>query len=69
MAHYSSHFIFYEGGAKNPLKSISVKLLVPASYAQFGVGAGRIEYWATVMAYVIDPIFMETYSCYKPTHV
>ena len=41
MAHYSSHENCYEGGAKNPLKSTSVKLLVLASYAQFGVGAGR----------------------------
>ena len=32
---------YYEGGAKNPLKSIPVKLLVFASYAQFGVNAGR----------------------------
>jgi hypothetical protein len=41
MAHYSSQLIHYEGGAKNPLKSISVKLMVLASYAQFGVSAGR----------------------------
>lgn len=54
------NFIYYEGGAKNPLKSISVKLLVLASYAQFGVGAGRLECWATVMAYDHDPAFMET---------
>ena len=30
-----------EDGAKNPLKGISMKLLVFASYAQLGVGAGR----------------------------
>ena len=30
-----------EEGPKNPLKGIAVKPLVPASYAQFGVGAGR----------------------------
>ena len=41
MAHYSSHIVYYEGGAKNPLKGTSMKLLVLASYAQFGVGAGR----------------------------
>ena len=29
-----------EEGPKNPLKGIAVKPLVPASYAQFGVGAG-----------------------------
>jgi len=41
MAHYSSHSIYYEDGIKTPLKSTSVKLLVLASYAQFGVSAGR----------------------------
>ena len=41
MAHYSSRWTYYEGGAKNPLKSTSVKLLVFASYAQSGVDAGR----------------------------
>jgi len=41
MAHYSSQLTYYEGGSKKPLKSISVKLLVLAAYAQFGVGAGR----------------------------
>ncbi len=41
MAHYSSHFIYYENGPKNPCKGIPVKLLVSASYAQFGVDAGR----------------------------
>ena len=39
MAHYSSHCIYYEGGAKNPLKSISVKLLVLALVAQTRVSA------------------------------
>lgn len=51
MAHYSSQFVYYEGGAKNPLKSIPVKLLVLASYAQFGVSAGSLDNWAIVMAY------------------
>lgn len=39
MAHYSSHDIYYEGGAKNPSKSTSVKLLVLALVAQTGVSA------------------------------
>ena len=39
MAHYSSHCIYYEDGAKNPLKSISVKLLVLALVAQTRVSA------------------------------
>ncbi len=54
------NFIYYEGGAKNPLKSISVKPLVLASYAQFGVSAGGKGYWAPVMAYSSDPISVET---------
>ena len=39
MAHYSSHDIYYEGGAKNPSKSTSVKLLVLALVAQTRVSA------------------------------
>jgi hypothetical protein len=41
LAHYSSQYIYYEDGAKNPLKSISVKLLVLALIAQIGVSAGN----------------------------
>ena len=41
MAHYSSHDIYYEGGAKNPSKSIPVKLLVLALVAQIRVSAGN----------------------------
>ena len=48
---------YQEDGAKNPLKSITVKHLVLASYAQFGVGAGWQEIWAIVMAYDHDPCF------------
>ena len=43
MAHYSSDQLHYEDGDKRPLKSISVKCLVFASYAQFGVNAGFEE--------------------------
>ena len=39
MAHYSSQLLYYEDGIKQPLKSISVKPLVFAFYAQFGVNA------------------------------
>ena len=39
MAHYSSQSLYYEDGSKQPLKSISVKPLVFASYAQWGVNA------------------------------
>ena len=40
MAHYSSQLIRYEDGGKRPLKGTSVKPLVFASNAQFGVNAG-----------------------------
>ncbi len=43
MAHYSSQLLYYEDGNKQPLKSISVKPLVFASYAQFGVDAGDVR--------------------------
>ena len=35
--------IYYEDGPKKPLKSISVKPVVLASYAQFGASAGGNE--------------------------
>ena len=41
LAHYSSQYTCYEDGAKNPLKSISVKLLVLALIAQIRVSAGN----------------------------
>ena len=51
MAHYSSQLLYLEDEIKQSLKGISVKPLVFASYAQFGVNAGVVECWATVMAY------------------
>ena len=44
-----------EEGPKNPLKGTTVKPLVLASYAQFGVSAESKSIWATAMACVIDP--------------
>ena len=41
MVHYSSHTIYYEGGAKNPLKGTSTKLVISARNAQFCVLVGR----------------------------
>ena len=41
VAHYSSGHIYYEGEPKKSLKSTPMKLFVLASYAQFGVSAGR----------------------------
>ncbi len=40
MVHYSSNIAYYEGGAKNPLKGISMKFLVSALNAQFCVFSG-----------------------------
>jgi len=39
-----------EDGAKNPLKGISMKFLVPAADAQSGVGAGSKNYGRPSMA-------------------
>ena len=47
MAHYSSQLLYQEDELKNSLRGISVKPLVSASYAQFGVNAGDEESWAT----------------------
>lgn len=55
MAHYSSQLLYYEDGIKQPLKSISVKPLVFASYAQFGVDAGDEGIGRLVMAYESRP--------------
>ena len=53
MAHYSSQSLYYEDELKNSLKGTSMKPLVFASYAQFGVDAEDERYRALVMAY--DP--------------
>ena len=47
MAHYSSQMLYQEDELKNSLKGISMKPLVSASYAQFGVDAGDEGSWAT----------------------
>lgn len=48
MVHYSSYTVYYEGGAKNPLKGTSLKFFVNAQNAQFCVFSGskefRVEY-------------------------
>ena len=61
MAHYSSQLFYYEDGIKQPLKSISVKPLVFASYAQFGVNAGDENPGQLVMAYEIS-----THDLWRP---
>ena len=40
MVHYSSHAQVYEGGAKNPLKGISMKFLECARNAKFACVQG-----------------------------
>ena len=55
MAHYSSQLLYYEDGNKQPLKSISVKPLVFASYAQFGVNAEDEDNGPSVKAYREGP--------------
>ena len=47
--------VYYEDGIKTPLKSTPMKILVLASYAQFGVSAESKSIWATAMACAIDP--------------
>ena len=56
MAHYSSQLLYYEDELKNSLKGISVKPLVFASYAQFGVDAGDENLGRLIMAYESRPI-------------
>ena len=61
MAHYSSQLLFYEDELKNSLKGISVKPLVFASYAQFGVNAGDENPGQLIMAYEIP-----THDSWRP---
>ena len=59
MVHYSSNFDYYEGGAKNPLKGIPMKLVISARNAQFCVLVGRKNIGTYIMAYISTPIFAE----------
>ena len=52
MVHYSSHTGVYEGGAKNPLKGISMKHLVCARNASFVCIQGVKRLGKYVMAYI-----------------
>ena len=56
MAHYSSQLLYYEDELKNSLKGISMKPLVFASYAQFGVDAEDENLGRLIMAYESRPI-------------
>lgn len=60
MVHYSSNLDYYEGGAKNPLKGTSMKLVINARNAQFCVLVGRKKIGRYIMAYILIPIFVET---------
>ena len=68
MAHYSSQLLYYEDELKNSLKGISVKPLVFASYAQFGVDAGDEDIGQSIMAYgnmthyLWRPVLVEIYE-------
>ncbi len=56
MAHYSSQHNYYEDGDKLSLKSIPMKPLVFASFAQKGVNAGDESYGQSIMAYAPWPM-------------
>ena len=60
MVHYSSHTFYCEGGAKNPLKGIPMKLLVCARNASFVCEQGRKKPGYGIMAYAGFPCFVET---------
>lgn len=60
MVHYSSNSSYYEGGAKNPLKGTSMKLVMNARNAQFCVFVGRKDIGTYIMAYIFTPMFAET---------
>lgn len=52
VVHYSSHIIYYEGGAKNPLKGTSMKFLVYARNASFVCIQGVKKLGEYIMAYI-----------------
>ena len=60
MVHYSSRTVYYEGGAKNPLKGTSLKFLVYARNASFVCIQGVKELGYYVVAYIRFPNFAET---------
>ena len=59
MVHYSSCTIYYEGGAKNPLKGTSLKFFGYARNASFVCiqGVKKVGYY--IMANIKFPIFAE----------
>ena len=59
MVHYSSNIVYYEGGAKNPLKGTSLKFLVYARNASFVCIQGVKRLGRYVMAYIVNPSFAE----------
>ena len=56
VVHYSSYTIYCEGGAKNPLKGVSMKFLVYARNASFVCLQGVRLLGDYVMAYIIIPL-------------
>ena len=61
MVHYPSAYTYCEGGAKNPLKGISLKFLVCAQNASFACKQGVKKIGNYVMAYIVSPIFAEAF--------
>ena len=57
MVHYSSRTVYYEGGAKNPLKGTSLKFLVYARNAGFVCIQGVKRLGHYIMAYITTPDF------------
>ena len=57
VVHYSSNIVYYEGGAKNPLKSISMKFLDYARNAQFGVFSGSKDFRDTRNGICVYPYY------------
>ena len=63
MVQYSSQVSIFEGGAKNPLKGISMKFLVLAYNAQLWVGAGSKDVGQPQRHAIFDPTSVETIVC------
>ena len=57
VVHYSSDIVYYEGGAKNPLKSISMKFRVYAQNAQFGVYTWSKDFRDTCNGICVYPYY------------
>ena len=57
MVHYSSYIAYYKGGAKNPLKGVSMKFFVCARTAKFACFQGVKKLGDYIMAYIAKSWF------------